>query len=593
MMTSRSRRLNPSPPVALKMSCAVDPINETIQTTTRKRIRTPTSLLTMTNTSRTLAMGLFLFLSLHCTTGASSAAVSVSATASVVSSARSISNGSNYTTAYQSKQSQSSLTSNDDSVEPLKQTKKKKRKRTKKQPVHSTTAAAPVTPEDFSAVTDLPLANSGTAAASERQHIAATATCLLNNVTTTKTTTTANTNSRTAAKKHKKKRQTRKVPPGSGSTGAPNTSSVVAAKATDASSMDVPAATVAVEPRKHVSRPKTSKTTKTKATTTTANTPVPLSREAASSLRRIQGEWKDAVQAGIAFDWKKGKSVSRRRTSRHNTSTSTSTTDNAQQQQQQHVWVGPLSKNIWIWHFSVTGVPGSVFGDGIYHGRIILPSNYPAQPPRIQVWTPSGRFIPRADICLSASNYHPESWSASWTIRTLVEALRLHMITPAQEIGGLTSSYEERLAKVAASRSWRCRVSPSIIVDHAHMVAQGLFPEPVVVAVAIAEDDLSESDQQQEGTSAASETTATVEIALHKRQSKSKQEPHKLVSKQKRRRKQAPGSGRPATATIPLENTLPVAAVPSLLTSIHRILFSPVRLTLLGFAVLFFVLNRS
>jgi ubiquitin-protein ligase len=301
-------------------------------------------------------------------------------------------------------------------------------------------------------------------------------------------------------------------------------------------------------------------------------------------LRRIQGEWKDAVQAGIAFDWKKGKPVSRRRKSK---TSSTAEEHDAQQQQEQHVWVGPLSKNIWIWHFSVTGVPGSVFGDGIYHGRIVLPSNYPAQPPRIQVWTPSGRFVPRADICLSASSYHPESWSASWTIRTLVEALRLHMITPAQEIGGINQSYEERLAKVAASRSWRCRISPSIIVDHAHMVAQGLFPAPIVAAAkAKANDDPSESEQQQQECTIAptdGETAANAGLA-----------PQKVQSKQKRRRRQqqvsGSGSTATATATIPIpsqvEKTLP--AVASFLTS----LLNPVRLSLLGFAILYFILNR-
>jgi hypothetical protein len=228
------------------------------------------------------------------------------------------------------------------------------------------------------------------------------------------------------------------------------------------------------------------------------------------------------------------------------------------------VWVGPLS------------------GDGIYHGRVILLRNYPAQPPRIQVWTPSGRFVPRADICLSASSYHPESWSASWSTRTLVEALRLHMITPAQEIGGLDESDEQRLDRMTASRSWRGRVSSSILVDHARMVAQGLFPAPTVVANE--NDDPTESEPQEGASSTIGETKANVELA-----------PQHTPSQQKRRRQQQPGSGRHATATIPrrseAETTLPV--VPSLLMSLHRLLLSPVRLMLLGFAILFFVLNQS
>jgi ubiquitin-protein ligase len=336
-----------------------------------------------------------------------------------------------------------------------------------------------------------------------------------------------------------------------------------ATRSKDASSVDAPAATV--QPSKSA----TSTRSKNASTASTA-TVTPLSREAASSLRRIQGEWKDAVQAGIAFDWKKGKPVRRRR--RH----ATGTVEQNPQDQQQHVWLGPLSKNIWIWHFSVTGVPGSVFGDGIYHGRIVLPSSYPAQPPRIQVWTASGRFIPRADICLSASSYHPESWTASWTIRTLVEALRLHMLTPAQEIGGMNQNYDQRLAKVVASRSWRCRVSPSVVVDHAQMVAQGLFPAVV-----------NEPSEQLELSSSLSSSTKPTEATVEIARKVTMTEPNPEWIPPQRRQSSSP-------TTIPVrseaEKTLPV--VPSLLMSLHRTLVSPVRLTLLGFAILFFVLNR-
>lgn len=285
-------------------------------------------------------------------------------------------------------------------------------------------------------------------------------------------------------------------------------------------------------------------------TTTTTNTP--LSREAATSLRRIQGEWKDAVQAGIAYDWKNSKAV--RRKSAH-----------VEPQHAQHVWLGPLTSNIWIWHFTVTGVPGSVFGDGIYHGRVVLPSNYPAQPPRIQVWTQSGRFVPRADICLSASSYHPESWTASWSIRTLVEALRLHMLTAAQEIGGISESYEQRLTKAAASRSWRCRISPTIVVDHAHMVEQGLFPPVEKKVEAKGEDTVATDDES------AAERRETSEWTPRGRSAQNG-----------------------LATTIPVrskaEHTLP--AKPSLLTTLKSILASPIRLTLLGVAILFLMLNK-
>ena len=85
--------------------------------------------------------------------------------------------------------------------------------------------------------------------------------------------------------------------------------------------------------------------------------------------------------------------------------------------------------------------------------------------------TPSGRFICGEDICLSASNYHPETWSPRWTVLSLVDALRLHMLTQANEIGGVTSTDEKRRSYAESSRSW---FLPGV-ADHRQMVADGMF----------------------------------------------------------------------------------------------------------------------
>lgn len=85
--------------------------------------------------------------------------------------------------------------------------------------------------------------------------------------------------------------------------------------------------------------------------------------------------------------------------------------------------------------------------------------------------TPSGRFVCGEDICLSASNYHPETWSPRWTVLSLVDALRLHMLTQANEIGGVTSSDEKRRSYAENSRSW---FLPGV-VDHRQMVTDGIF----------------------------------------------------------------------------------------------------------------------
>ena len=87
------------------------------------------------------------------------------------------------------------------------------------------------------------------------------------------------------------------------------------------------------------------------------------------------------------------------------------------------VRLAPLPNNMHEWHFSFSGVPGSPYEGGIYHGRFLLPTDYPMRGPRVQLMTPNGRFATYKDICLSASSFHQESWSTHWTLHKLVAVL--------------------------------------------------------------------------------------------------------------------------------------------------------------------------
>jgi ubiquitin-protein ligase len=180
----------------------------------------------------------------------------------------------------------------------------------------------------------------------------------------------------------------------------------------------------------------------------------------AATLRRIKCEWKDAVRLGIAYDWANMKTVG------------------AGSENYNYVRLGPFGNNLLRWHFSVEGPPKSEFDGGIFHGRILLPKNYPGSPPRVQLLTPSGRFIPGHDICLSASSYHPETWTPKWTILSLVDALRLHMITQANEIGGVSASPEERRRLAQASRTWKAGK-----ISHEMMIRQGIFKSTALDSV--------------------------------------------------------------------------------------------------------------
>lgn len=70
----------------------------------------------------------------------------------------------------------------------------------------------------------------------------------------------------------------------------------------------------------------------------------------------------------------------------------------------------PLPSNILEWHYVLQGPPGSEFEGGVYHGKVIFPPTYPFKPPSITMITPNGRFATNTRLCLSMTDYHPETW---------------------------------------------------------------------------------------------------------------------------------------------------------------------------------------
>ena len=52
----------------------------------------------------------------------------------------------------------------------------------------------------------------------------------------------------------------------------------------------------------------------------------------------------------------------------------------------------PLDDNLFDWHFTLRGPEGTDFEGGVYHGRIVLPSEYPFKPPNIYFMNRNGRF---------------------------------------------------------------------------------------------------------------------------------------------------------------------------------------------------------
>ncbi|XP_056337278.1 ubiquitin-conjugating enzyme E2 J1 [Danio aesculapii] len=128
----------------------------------------------------------------------------------------------------------------------------------------------------------------------------------------------------------------------------------------------------------------------------------------------------------------------------------------------EHYHAQPLEDNLFEWHFSVRGPPDSDFDGGVYHGRIVLPPEYPMKPPSIILLTPNGRFEVGKKICLSISGHHPETWQPSWSIRTALIAIIGFMPTKGEgAIGSLDYTPDERKALAKKSQDFCCEACSS------------------------------------------------------------------------------------------------------------------------------------
>ncbi|KAF1359610.1 UBC-like protein [Lizonia empirigonia] len=118
----------------------------------------------------------------------------------------------------------------------------------------------------------------------------------------------------------------------------------------------------------------------------------------------------------------------------------------------------PLEENIFEWHFTIRGPPApSAYAGGIYHGRIILPPQYPLRPPSFRFLTPTGRFEVNREICLSISGHHEETWQPAWGVRTALVAIRSFMDTDAKgQLGGIECSKDARERMARDSGKWTC-----------------------------------------------------------------------------------------------------------------------------------------
>ncbi|KAL6761994.1 hypothetical protein V8C86DRAFT_2527320 [Haematococcus lacustris] len=122
-----------------------------------------------------------------------------------------------------------------------------------------------------------------------------------------------------------------------------------------------------------------------------------------------------------------------------------------------HITAHPSPNNLLEWHFVLEGDSTSEFKDGVYHGKIAFPPEYPFKPPSLSLYTPNGRFATNTKLCLSMTDFHPESWNPMWSVGTILTGLLSFMNDTQRTTGSIDSSKEEKVKLAAQSLAFNMK----------------------------------------------------------------------------------------------------------------------------------------
>ncbi|KAM3699133.1 hypothetical protein ACB098_05G002300 [Castanea mollissima] len=122
-----------------------------------------------------------------------------------------------------------------------------------------------------------------------------------------------------------------------------------------------------------------------------------------------------------------------------------------------HVVALPSPNDILEWHYVLEGSEGTPFAGGYYYGKIKFPSEYPYKPPGISMTTPNGRFMTQKKICLSMSDFHPESWNPMWSVSSILTGLLSFMMDNSPTTGSVNTTVAEKQRLAKSSLAFNCK----------------------------------------------------------------------------------------------------------------------------------------
>ncbi|KAH7825007.1 putative Ubiquitin-conjugating enzyme 6 B (Ubc6B) [Monocercomonoides exilis] len=177
----------------------------------------------------------------------------------------------------------------------------------------------------------------------------------------------------------------------------------------------------------------------------------------------------------------------------------------------------PLDDDIFEIHFTIRGPPDSPYSEGLYHGRLRLPSEYPYKPPELMFLTPSGRFSTHTKVCLTVTSFHPEEWRASWDIRTILIAIASFFTeNAAGGVGALNYSEQECKKLAFGSKNFKCSICG---MDHSTFLSNSEYRK-----LNVENSAKTESEKQSESQTEKEQKIESCSISFHEEPINSKGE---------------------------------------------------------------------
>jgi ubiquitin-conjugating enzyme E2 J2 len=115
----------------------------------------------------------------------------------------------------------------------------------------------------------------------------------------------------------------------------------------------------------------------------------------------------------------------------------------------------PREDNILEWHYVIEGT--GPYQGGYYHGKLVFPSQYPMKPPGVIMCTPNGRFLTDRRLCLSMSDFHPETWNPMWSVATVLMGLYSFMLDNSPTAGSIVTGLHEKRRYAQQSLEYNVR----------------------------------------------------------------------------------------------------------------------------------------